>query len=35
MEHDTTIETLTLEKDNTVSILIYLCFLEVDLGLLP
>ena len=27
--------TLTLEKDNTVSILIYLCFLEADLGLLP
>ena len=34
MEYDTASETQTLEKDNTVSIYIYLRFSETDLGLL-
>ena len=32
MKKDSISETQTLEKDDIVSILIYLCFLEVDLG---
>ena len=35
IEWDTTSETETLEEDNTVSILMYLCFSEADLGPLP
>ena len=34
MEYDTASETETLEKDNTVSIYIYLRFSETGLGLL-
>ena len=34
MDCDTASETQTLEKDDTVSILIYLCFSEAHLGLL-
>ena len=33
MEYGTASETQTLVKDDTVSILIYLCFSEADLGL--
>ena len=34
INYDSVSETQALEKDNTVSILIYLCFSEADLGLL-
>ena len=34
MEYDVASETQTMEKDDTVSILIYLRFSEADLGLL-
>ena len=34
MEYDATSETQTLEKNGTVSILIYLCFSEAELGFL-
>ena len=34
MEYDTATETQILEKGNTLSVLIYLCFPEADLELL-